>query len=235
MQAKRIQYNKEAVALIQSQAVVNGLLQPKPAEFYRQFSQNDISAFCLFNGYYCLPTIELVDYLNAVTMAVSPSRHAIEIGSGNGVIARSLGITGTDSKMQDDADIAKLYALMGQPPVTYGDDVVKLDANAAVDRYKPEVVIGAWVTHKYEEAEHDRGGNMFGIDESAILDHPSVKAYLVIGNESVHSKKPILNREHVVLRPSSGMLFSRGAAADKNVIYVWAKDGVQLNQLSLPS
>jgi len=226
--------DKEAIELLTRTLLVDGELQVAKSSFLRQFRQDDISAFCVYNGFYCLPTVELIDFLNAIIIAASPSRNAIEIGSGNGVVGRALGIEATDSMLQADPQMAALYAAIKQPVVTYGKNVVKVNANSAVKRYNPEVVIGCWVTHKFVESEEWRGGNMFGIDEQAILDHPSVKAYLVVGHEDTHKNKPILKHRHLALRPNEGMLFSRSVNPEGNVIYAWVKEGSQVESLLLP-
>ena len=107
--------------------------------------------------------------------------------------------------------------MQGQPITHYPNDIIELDAVNAVDKYKPEIVIGCWVTHLYNEAEHWRGGNMFGINEEYILS--KVKKYIVIGHEDVHSKKPILDRNYKTFK--FPWLYSRSLNTTGNLIYVW--------------
>lgn len=217
MKATRITYNEDALAFIQQAAYEGGELKILSAEFYRRFAQNDIAAFCHKNGLYCLPTIELLDQLNSLILSYCLGRNAIEIGAGNGAIGRGLGIPSTDSMQQSDPRMAALYARIGQPPVRYGSDVRQADANTAVSKLKPNVVIGAWVTHRYNEAEHWREGNMWGIDEQAILDQ--VDAYIVVGHDEVHAKKPIMDLPHKIIK--ADYLFSRSMNPAGNSIYVW--------------
>jgi hypothetical protein len=196
----------------------SGILKAMPAAYYAQFDQVQLSAFCVSNALYCLPTLELLDELNRLILEVSPSRNAIEIGAGNGAIGKALGIHATDSYMQTRPEIQMYYQSLRQPTIAYGSHVENLDANAAVERYRPDVVVGAWVTHLFDSSAEWRGGNAFGIDEGAILS--KVKRYIVIGNRQVHDKKPILDRVTRVIE--ADYLFSRSAgASDQNAIFIW--------------
>lgn len=217
MKANRITFNQDALAYLQQAAYEGDRLKVLSAEFYRRFAQNDLSAFCHKNGLYCLPTLELLDQLNSLIMTYSPARNAIEIGAGQGAIGRGLGIISTDSMQQADPQMAALYALIRQPPVSYGSNVNKVDANTAVSRIKPDVVIGAWVTHKFNEAEPEREGNMWGIDEQAIVDQ--VRAYIVVGHDEVHARKPIMDLPHKTIK--ADYLFSRSLNTEGNSIFVW--------------
>lgn len=198
-------------------ALDNGELQVVHADFYRQFDQEQLSVFGHRIAAYVLPTWELIAKLDELIREVSPQRAAIEIGAGNGLIGQALGIHSTDSFMQSDPAVATLYKAMGQPVIEYGKDVERLDALAAVDRYKPDVVVAAWVTHLFTEEEHHRGGNMFGIDEVAML--KKIKRYIFVGNSGPHALKPL----HSL--PSTGIyldgLFSRGVNPNGNAIWVW--------------
>jgi hypothetical protein len=205
------------LAQLESEALIDGVLQVMPAAFYRQFEQSDLSGFCLKQAAYVLPTFELLDKINELILEVSPTRSAIEIGSGNGVLGKGLGIPCTDNHMQADAGIQMMYASAMQPVITYGAHVEKLDAFAAVKHYRPQVVVAAWVTHKYNAAEHWREGNMFGVDEKALLRR--IKRYVFVGNLSPHGKKPLLAVRHK--RIEVDYLFSRSLDAHNNAIMVW--------------
>lgn len=197
-----------------------GQLKILPASFYQGFPQEEITAFCALHGLYCLPTKELISLLDELIDEVSPERNAIEIGAGNGAIGRALKIKATDSYQQADPAIKAYYEAMNRPTVNYGDDVLQLDANSAVDQLKPDVVVGAWVTHAFNPAAAWRGGNQFGIDEGRILNQ--VRRYIVVGHETVHENKPILARKHRVLR-SEG-LFSVSATPGKLAVFVWDRE-----------
>lgn len=192
----------------------DGLLQVMPAEFYAGERQNDISVWCVRRGFYCLPTLELVDFLRREIGTDS----AVEIGAGHGAIGRALGIPITDSKQQERSDVAQLYGQLGQAPVMYPADVEKLTALEAMEKYRPSVIVGAWVTHRYDPKSPQRGGNVNGVDERKLLAKAYLQRYLFVGHERLHAKKPILARPHVTHEP--GYLYSR-AVDPLNVIWVW--------------
>lgn len=217
MQAHRINLDDEAQRYLDAVALDNGVLKVMPAEFFRQFRQADLSGFCHRHGLYLLPTIELVDQINGLIMQASPTRSAIEIGSGNGTLGKALGIPCTDSLMQSDPHVRALYEMSGQPVVNYGAHVEQLDALAAVNRYRPEVVVASWVTHIYDPTEHQRGGNMYGVDEVALLQ--KIKRYIFVANMNPHALKPLLCIPHKTI--PTDYIFSRGIDATKNALLVW--------------
>jgi len=206
----------------------NGQLRVVPTAFYERFTQDDISGFCLRHGLYCVPTTELVDKINELILEVSPTRSGIEIGSGNGALGKALGIPCTDNHMQDDPTIRAYYQSMQQPTVQYGSHVERLDAEAAVERYRPEVVVAAWVTHKFNESDPDRGGNMFGVDEIAMLG--KIKRYIFVGNFYTHQSKPLLGVPHSV--HAGEVCVSRSLRPRGNAIVVWDRPDLDKPRLA---
>jgi hypothetical protein len=168
--------------------------------------------WCHKQAIYAYPTSELIGWLQEQIGEHS----AIEIGAGNGAIGRALGIPITDSRMQEWPDVKAHYALSRQPTVNYGSDIQEFDASSAVEHFKPDVVIGSWITHLYHPDEHHRGGNMYGVDEVALFER--VKKYVHIGATSSHSKKRILKEPHQVYR--FDWLLGRGKQ-DTRCIWVW--------------
>jgi len=217
MNTSILRVSQGAQDALDAQALDNGVLRVVPMDFYAQFSQADLSGFCLRHGLYCLPTVELVDKINELILEASPTRSAIEIGSGNGVLGKALGIPCTDNHMQEDPAVIALYRTMRQPVVTYGPHVERLDAEAAVARHRPEVVVAAWVTHIYNAAEHQRGGNVIGVDEVAMLSQ--IRRYIFVGNVSVHQHKPLLDLPYIV--HESNAVFSRSLTPEGNAVVVW--------------
>src|SRR5262245_30484366 len=67
----------------------NGFLQPVPFSAIKEFSQNQISLFCLKHAVYQIITTELVEF---VREQLHGFNKPIEIGAGNGCLGRSLGI-----------------------------------------------------------------------------------------------------------------------------------------------
>lgn len=172
-----------------------GRMRILPAAYWAGVTMHERVAFCHHTGIYSIPTVELVGYLRDVIAG----RDAIEIGAGNGVLAEALDIPATDNRQQEMPEYRIMYALSGQPPVRYGPNIIKLAAHAAIRRYNPEVVIGCWVTHRFDTRRPENEGNPVGVDESAAIDQ--VETYISIGNEFTHQKKPIWARPHQIVYP----------------------------------
>lgn len=193
-------------------------LQVLPFEFYSNIDPIHIRQFCLENGIYCLPTTELIDYLKSMIK----DKSTIEIGAGHGTIGRLLNIPSTDSFLQEKPEMKAIYDKIKQPTAKYGKNVEKLEAEEALRKYKPAMVIAAWVTHKYEPKKHFNEGNMFGIREHKILEKAN---YIFIGNESTHRRKIILDIPHDTIYPD--WLVSRVFKKDpskKEMICIWNKE-----------
>ena len=186
-----------------------------PADYYRNTSVNERAMLGFRNALYSLPTVELVQWLKEEI----GERTAIEIGAGHGALAAALGIPATDNRMQEDPAIALVYAAAGQKAIAYGSHVKKFSAAEAVAGYKPQVVVACWVTHLFREDRHEAGGNMFGVDEEALID--ACESYIFIGNEQVHRNKSIWDRPHRIIYPD--WLYSRAHNGTKNFIAVWGR------------
>jgi len=200
------------ISRLEQEAVTGKIVRVKPAAFLAGFTKAQRAVFSHKHAVYGLPTTELIDWLTAEI----GGRVAIEVGAGNGGLGRALGIPTTDSHLQLEPEIKLYYMMMGQPTIHYPDDVEKLDYKAAILKYKPEVVVGSWITHKYREDQHDLGGNMHGFEEEWILKH--CKKYIMIGHDKTHWGKPILKAPHQTHRPE--FLYSRSMSAG-DFVKVW--------------
>jgi hypothetical protein len=190
-----------------------GTLLVKPASFYAQFSTTEVAYFGVKNGLYSIPTTELVAWLKRVVGV----RRMLEIGSGNGVLAQALDIPATDNLMQTWPDVMAHYRLLQQATVRYGSWVENLHAHEAVARYEPEVVLACWVTHKYRDDRPELSGNMFGVDEEALLSR--CQTYIHVGNGETHAGKPLKNLPH--RRYQFDWLVARTTKPALNEICVW--------------
>jgi hypothetical protein len=191
----------------------DGMLRVMPADYYRATTVAERAMFGQRHGYYGLPTEELVAWLRDRI----GGRSAIEIGAGAGHLAAALGIPATDSKMQDDSRVAGWYAAHGQPTVRYGAHVEKMDAKEAVRKYRPQVVLASWVTHRYRPARHAAGGNMFGVNEEDLIGR--CEEYIFVGNTYVHAGKSIWSLPHELLLPD--WLYSRAHNGSPEFIACW--------------
>lgn len=193
----------------------HGRLRVVPARSLEGTTAQERLVFGVRHGLYSFPTEELCDFLRARIQG----KTAIEIGAGHGALARALSIPATDNRQQEEAAVKAHYRQIGQPTVPYGEHVEKLDAVAAVQRYRPNVVIACWVTHLFDADRPDAGGNMFGVDEARLI--ASCDEYVFIGNEQVHANKPIWAIPHEKLTPS--WLYSRAVNGSRDFIAIWRR------------
>lgn len=184
-----------------------------PAAWWSMTTRAERALFGTRNGIYGFVTVELVDHLKDLI----GNRKAIEIGSGNGVLADALGIQGTDNMMQNRVPYRQYYLANGQAPIVYGRRVARRDAHEAVERFTPDVVVAQWVTHKYDPTQPHRGGNEIGVDEAKIIER--VGMYIFIGNDEVHKHKPIWDLPHTKVYPE--FVYSRAMNGTKNFIAIW--------------
>jgi hypothetical protein len=191
----------------------NGGLRVLPAAYWATTTPVERALFGHRHGLYSFPTVELVEYLRKLIGGGS----AIEIGASHGVLAEHLGIPATDSRQQEVPEYRDRIVAMGQCPVRYGRNVVACDAAEAVRRYRPDVVIGCWVTHRWEPSRCWAGGNEAGIDEDDVIGHCS--RYVLVGNDLVHRGKKIWDRAHHIEYPS--WLVSRAVNGNRDFIAVW--------------
>jgi hypothetical protein len=198
--------------------IENGLLRPVPANLLESIPTNHIIIWCNKNGIYCLPTVELLEWLKE---QIGES-NAIEICSGNGCIGRSLNITRTDSYIQTTAEMIMLYQSIGQKPILPPPDVLRFEANEAVDHFKPDVVLGSFITQKFCDGDTEAriGSSVYGVDELTLI--KKVKTYIAIGNDAVHGTKRINSFPHSTYR--FPWIYTRCMNQNLNNIKVWKNE-----------
>ncbi len=211
MNAEKL-YNVPDVSYLDHMVLqLNGKIKLLSAEFWRRLDPLHLRLWCHKTARYNIPTKELVSWLKEKIAG----RSAIEIGSGNGDLGYHLGIPETDNCCQQFPGVKTYYQTLRQIPTDPEQNgVEKIDAIEAIKKYKPEIVIGAWITHKYAGGSQ---GNVYGPKEEDIIE--KVKAYIHVGNEIVHGQKTILVLPHEVFKPS--WLVSRASQPGKNFIQVW--------------
>jgi hypothetical protein len=193
-----------------------GRLLVLPAAFWDAFKQEEICTFCVKNGFYHVPTIEFCEWLRTL---IGPDLQALEIGAGNGVQAAYLGMRATDNYLQTWPDIKQLYGDLEQATVPYGRNVEKVDGLVAAKHYGADVIVAAWVTHKYDKRFPQKGGNMYGVDEGKLL--KLVKSYVHIGHTRVHQTKLIRAQVHRAYTPPG--LVCRALAPGHAQVLVWGR------------
>ncbi len=171
----------------------DGRIKLLPASEWQSLDRTALRVWCHFRAMYAIPTLELVDWLKAQI----GDRTAIEIGAGNNDLGFYLGIKQTDSYMQTHPVHGQFYQMTGQTPTRPGPDVEKLNAAQAIAAYRPQVVIGAWITQLWQPG--DEQGSEVGVDEGALIDQ--VGTYIHIGHAAIHGGKRVLSRPHQEFRP----------------------------------
>ena len=83
-----------------------------PASFWHNTTLPERAMLAVKHGMYVLPTLELIDHLKKLIAG----RRAIEIGAGNGILAKALGIHATDNHMQARPKYIAHYTALGQAP-----------------------------------------------------------------------------------------------------------------------
>lgn len=203
-----IALEKEDIFEIEKELWVDGKLVVKPYSYFRSISENKLKLFMVKYGVYVIPTMELMYWLRSHIRLP-----AIEIGSGNGSIGRTLGIPMTDNRLQEKADIKLCYETLGQAPVKYGADVQTFDAIDAIKHFKPQTVVASFMTHKH----NGTNGNYYGPDEFEIM--RLVNKYIMIGNKKVHEHHGLLKEAHSEYY--FDWLITRGEDQNLNRIFVF--------------
>lgn len=214
MQGKVLVVDNELVEKLKNEVTYkDGRLKIVSSSIYDKYSQDEISSFCVLNGFYSLPTIELKEFI----IPIIKDKKCVEIGAGQGSLAKWMGIEACDNFMQDWPWMVAYYKSMRQATVPYDHDYVQnCDANNFVKIRRAEVVLGQWITHRWNPDEPEREGSEFGVDEEEIL---KTSDYIFVGNMDTHKNKPIFKYPHKIYRPL--WLNSRGFNKKENVIIVW--------------
>ncbi|MEJ7647117.1 MAG: hypothetical protein WKF87_21135 [Chryseolinea sp.] len=204
---------RQDISELESVLLKDGKLQCVDYAQIAPFPQSHITQFCVLNACYQIVTWELVEFLKVKI----GSRKAIEIGAGNGCLGRAMGIPMTDNYIQNRPHVKKYYESIHQPIVQYGEDVVNLEARNAIAIYRPQVVVGAWVSQVWKWGQVD--GLEGGVDEMEFKGR--IQQYIMAGNESTHQHKVIL-KDFPFKAYKFPWLISRSINdKDKNVIWIF--------------
>ena len=149
-----VEIDQENVNLNRVQEIVDaiydkeGRVYPIPYSFIKKDNNDTLNFIMQACAFYTFPTIELCEWLSSQiddNPELEP-HSAIEICAGTGWIGRQLGIPTTDLKVQENEVVKGIMKQMIAKPVTYSDDIEKLEAQEAVNKYNPDIVIGSYVT-----------------------------------------------------------------------------------------
>ncbi len=189
----------------------------RPAAEFRAIPTLHLRQWAQRKSRYTIVTAELVEWLRKAIRG----RSAIEIGAGQGDIGRHLGIPTTDSYCHQRPDVKAYYAMLKTPTCDPPKEVERLEAMEAVAKYRPQVVIGSWITQKSIPTDHLNAvySNDYGPDHLEIMAAESVECFIMVGNKRVHDGLRALAVQHREFAPP--WLVSKARDQDNNRIWVW--------------
>jgi hypothetical protein len=190
----------------------NGEFQLVSIKDISHFSETHFVHFGHKYAMFTIPTLELIDSLKELI----GDDHAVEIGSGCGVIGKALGIKCTDNYCQNFPEVREYYRIHHQNIISYGKHVQKRDAEWVARKWRPDVIFGSWITHKYSKKL--KSGNTYGPDEELILDN--CRRYILLGNGKTHDEKPIMKYKPDIIEKFPGYI-TKSAYPDYNKVYIW--------------
>lgn len=162
----------------------DGRLRLLPAAAYATIPQIDLLVWCYQQARYCLPTVELVDWLQERIAG----RSCLEICAGNGDLGYHLGIPAVDNFHQQRPEVTARLARKGWAATRPTSEVIRMDAMDAVRYFRPAVVVGSWVVPRNESLDGEGP-----IEEDIIL---NVESYIHIGHWVTHKNKSALTLPH---------------------------------------
>lgn len=196
-------------------------LLPKslPAKEYQKWPVNSLKYWCHYQHLYTIPTVELIDFLK---QELSPfaREEVLEIGAGRSNIGECLGIRQTDRYLREEEAARLYYLAMNQYPPQPPQGVEKLEALKAVYKYRPRVVIAAWVSQwldpKKWKKKNPPPGSIFGVKKDRLI--KCVERYIQVSHDGIHGHEQVNNRIAKVVRLDG--LVSRKPGKG-NGIYIW--------------
>ena len=209
----------------------NGRLRLMPTAELLAFGLSRLQAWCVLRARYQLVTRELVQWLSDRIAG----RPALEIGAGMGDLGWHLGIPQTDLGLQGDHFEASGFCdhplYRDQAPTEPPADVERLEADEALAKHSPSVVVGAWITQRRHDKRRPAREVLdapalastlvpYGVEEVRIV---QIADYIHVGNSGVHQGKRIYSVKHRTYRPEG--LVSRGIDQSKNEIRMWERKG----------
>ncbi len=193
-----------------------------PASVLRELPETELAAWCMQRMRYGLVTEELITFLRELQARenIAPE-DTIEIGAGMGDLGHLLNVRMTDSAMQTTPDMRLYYGSLGQPIIDPPSDVDRIEAVAAVKKYRPKMVIASWVTQLYRDGDTPKkiGSSIYGVDEEWIV--RNVDCYVHIGNSVTHAKQRVGELIHWFVQEP--WLVSRAADQSANRICIWKR------------
>ena len=192
----------------------NNRIKLLPAATYQASARQELRIWMYHRNRYCIPTVELVDWLKAKI----DGRSAIEIGAGNDDLAYYLGIRAISNQRTMSASSYITVLFPGQIPTrVITSSVHHMDVTQAIYELRPEVAIGAWIPDKF--TDNYRGTLNYAPNDYQIIQNAD---YIHIGTEKIHGKCRILGFPHEAFKPQ-GLVSRTSESPPDDVIHVWKK------------
>lgn len=197
----------------------DGKISPFNADKLKNIRSIQIQAYAHKLGLYGIFTKELIQqFKNLIN-----GRSCIEVGAGNGTLGRALNIPMYDNFLQLRPEIKIYYIITKQPIVNYGQDVLKMDGLEAIKKHRPKVVIGSWVTHKYNPKLKHLEGSHFAFEQKEMFNY-GVEQFIMYGSLKTHYLNPLFksNQYNTTIIKNDEIMYSRNGKND-NCIYIVEK------------
>lgn len=194
----------------------NNFVKPLSYKEILKIDRDNFVYWCLQRGVYQYPTIELLEWLkNYFNVPIS---EVLEIGAGNGAFSRYLGTKATDSKIQETPELKHKYLLNNITTTNPPDDVEKINAIAAIKKYKPKIVFGTYISSRFKKGDVE--GFQDGVDHEKLWNFEFIRKYIMVGNIRLHKNHTFLKYKHEEYYEP--WLISRSEQT-LNRIFVWEK------------
>ena len=230
-----------SLEIVNSLVGTTGRIYPIPYSHIKDDTLDTLNVVMQALGLYTFPTLELCEWLYS-QIDDNPEyepHSAIEICAGTGWIGRQLGIPTTDIKNMENPEVQKIMLDSRSIPTIYADDVETLEASDAVSKYKPDIVIGSYVTSRQLVDKVDKrkaktvgihmpnGGiitqNLMDIVRKEIKVGADVKSIcrkvykvILVCNMRVHRNESYMSLPHKTL--SFPWLITRGDASQARIL-----------------
>ena len=223
--AEAIKLQPELSILDDIMTVKNGketLILPINTDVIHSFNPLTVKLWCHKRAVYQIVNPELVETIRDII----GERSAIEVGAGNATLGTALDIPVTDSFVQH-KETKKLYELLNQPITAPPLHVQEFGAVPAAKHFKPQVIIGCFLTQKYKQGDEKHtppiGSSIYGADHFKLLEN--CQTLILTGHHMVHKDNRIFTLPHKTY--SAPWLLSRTSLVDGNRIWVFENPAYQ--------
>lgn len=200
----------------------NGETKILPAEEWLRWGKNNLGAYLSYYNLWTVPTLELCDILDDEIGDLS----GIEICAGLGIISKELNIKATDSYLKVSEEY--INAIGQTEQMHYPSYVEKIEASEAVDKYKPECVLGCYAVPRWSEERakqyylatgKELHGSIKGVDYDYIL--PKIKKLILVGHKELYCQHPFFKRKHRIIVNKN--VLTRHSVNGQSYIYIFEK------------